>query len=168
MMHKALLLAEEGDVLVVDGGDASGAQWGHLAALYAKMKGLDGVVVDGCIRDADDLVEQRSPVWFREISPAHPDKKGRGAVNVPVQCGNVLVHPGDLVCADGDGVLVVPRENVEAALFAAENRAVQEAEAVKAIEAGKSLFEIHNLSGAFEATGLKVIDGIWTKEHSKN
>ncbi|HEY1474488.1 MAG TPA: dimethylmenaquinone methyltransferase [Pseudolabrys sp.] len=165
MMHKALLLAERGDVLVVDGGKPSAAQWGALAAAYAKKKGLAGVVVEGCIRDADDLVEHRSPVWFREISPAHPEKKGPGAVNVPVRCGDVLVHPGDLVCADGDGVLVIPRENVEAALVAAENRANHEAEAVKAIDDGKSLFEIHGLASAFEATGLEVIDGTWTEEH---
>lgn len=162
MMHKALLIAQRGDVLVVDGGIPSGAQWGYLAAAYAEKKGLAGVVVDGCIRDLDALVECRSPVWFREVSPAHPEKKGPGAVNTPIRCGDVLVRPGDLVCADGDGVLVLARENVEMVLLAAESRASHEAAAVKAIAAGRSLFEIHDLASAFDASGVSVIDEAWT------
>jgi 4-hydroxy-4-methyl-2-oxoglutarate aldolase len=165
MMHKALLLAQRGDVLVVDGGEPSGAQWGYLAAVYAKKKELAGVVVEGCIRDADALVADRSPVWFREISPAHPTKKGPGAVNVPVRCGDVLVHPGDLVCADGDGVLVVPQRALEAAILASEARAEHETMAVKAIEAGRSLFEVHELGSAFEASRPRVIDAAWVDEH---
>ncbi|WP_426528830.1 RraA family protein [Bradyrhizobium sp. McL0615] len=161
MMHKALLLAQRGDVLVVDGGEPSGAQWGYLAAVYANKKELAGVVIDGCIRDADELVACRSPVWFKEISPSHPTKKGPGTVNVPVQCGGVRVQPGDLVCADGDGVLVIPQRLLEATIFAAEARAKEEAAAVKAIEAGQSLFEIHGLESALQVSGVKVSDSTW-------
>jgi 4-hydroxy-4-methyl-2-oxoglutarate aldolase len=168
MMHQALLLAERGDILVVDGGEPSGAQWGHLAAIYADKKGLAGVVIDGCIRDADALIAHRSPVWFSEISPAHPTKNGPGAVNVPVRCGEVLVHPGDLVCADGDGVLVIAQRHLETAILGAEARANSEAMALKAIEAGQSLFEIHGLGSAFEASGIKVIDAAWVEEHGKS
>jgi 4-hydroxy-4-methyl-2-oxoglutarate aldolase len=168
MMHKALLLAQGGDVLVVDAGEPSGAQWGYLAAVYANKKKLAGVVVEGCIRDADELVACRSAVWFREISSAHPTKKGPGAVNVPVRCGDVLVHPGDLVCADGDGVLVVPQRHLEATILAAEARAKDEAAAIEAIEAGQSLFELHGLERAFEASETKVIDAVWAEEHEKS
>lgn len=164
MMHQALLIAEPGDVLVVDGGTPSAAQWGYLAAVYAKKKGISGVVIEGCIRDVDALVEHRSPVWFRDISPAHPEKKGAGAVNVSVLCGGVPVRPGDLVCADADGVLVVRREDVETVVAAAERRASHEAAAVEAIQAGQSLFDIHGLAAAIEASGSKVIDGAWTEE----
>src|SRR5262249_41730352 len=162
MMHQALLIAEPGDVLVVDGGTPSGAQWGYLAAVYAKKKGLAGVVVEGCIRDVDALIEHRSPVWFRDISPAHPDKKGPGAVNVPVLCGDVLVRPGDLVCPDADGVLIVRREHIETVLAAAESRASHEAAAVEAIQAGRSLFDIHGFAAAIAASGADVIDRAWT------
>jgi len=168
MMHKALLLAQRGDVLVIDGGEPSGAQWGYLAAVYASKKELAGVVIEGCIRDADALVAHRSAVWFREISPAHPTKKGPGAVNVPVRCGEVLVHPGDLVCADGDGVLMVPQRYLESTILAAEARAQNETMAVKAIEAGQSLFEIHGLGSAFEASETEVIDAAWAEEHGKS
>lgn len=164
MMHKALLLARQGDVLVVDGGKPSAAQWGDLAEVYAQKKEIAGVVVEGCIRDADALIAHRSALWFRDISPAHPTKQGPGAVNVPVRCGDVLVHPGDLVCADGDGVLVVPRRHLEAAIIVAEARAENEIVAVKAIEAGQSLFELHDLARAFDASGVKVIDAAWSDE----
>jgi 4-hydroxy-4-methyl-2-oxoglutarate aldolase len=163
MMHKALLLAQQGDVLVIDGGEPSGAQWGYLAAVYANRKGLSGVVIEGCIRDVDTLVAHRSAVWFREVSPSHPTKKGPGAVNVPVRCGDVLVHPGDLVCADGDGVLIVPQLHLEATVLAAEARANHERMAIEAIEKGQSLFEIHDLEAAFEATKVNVIDVAWVE-----
>jgi 4-hydroxy-4-methyl-2-oxoglutarate aldolase len=168
MMHKALLLAERGDVLVVDGGEPSGAQWGYLAAVYANKKELAGVVIEGCIRDADALVINRSAVWFREISPAHPTKKGPGAVNVPVRCGEVLVHPGDLVCADGDGVLVIPQRHLETTILAAEARAADETTSIKAIEAGQSLFGIHGLESALEASKTRVIDAAWVEEPGKS
>ncbi len=167
MMHKALLLAQQGDVLVVDGGEPSGAQWGYLAEVYAKKKGLAGVVVEGCIRDADDLVAGHSAVWFREISPAHPTKRGPGSVNVPVRCGDVLVQPGDLVCADGDGVLVVPQSHLEATIIAAESRGESEAAALRAIDAGQSLFALHGLESAFEASGVRVIDAAWTEKRAE-
>jgi 4-hydroxy-4-methyl-2-oxoglutarate aldolase len=168
MMHKALLLAQGGDVLVVDGGEPSGAQWGYLAAVYANKKELAGVVVEGCIRDADALIADRCAVWLREISPAHPTKKGPGAVNAPVRCGGVLVYPGDLVCADGDAVLVVPQYHLETTILAAEARAKNETMAVKAIEAGQSLFEIHDLGSAFEASNTRVIDAAWVDEHGRS
>jgi 4-hydroxy-4-methyl-2-oxoglutarate aldolase len=161
MMHRSLLLAQVGDVLVVSGGEASGAQWGDLAALYAQRKGLAGVVVDGCIRDADVLAERRYPVWSTSISPAHPDKTGAGSVNVPIRCGGLLVNPGDVVCADGDGVLVVRRQYLAGAIEKAEVRVCHEGEAAAAIEAGKSLFEMHNLGAGFAKSGVREIDGHW-------
>src|SRR4051812_44072088 len=108
-LHRALATAGRDDVLVVAANGEAGAQWGYLAALYAERIGLAGVIVHGTIRDADQLAQMRYPVWATAISPAHPEKKGAGALNVPVVCDGVLVHAGDLVVADGDGVIVVPR-----------------------------------------------------------
>jgi 4-hydroxy-4-methyl-2-oxoglutarate aldolase len=161
MMHKALQLAQHGDVLVVSSAEPSGAQWGHLAALYAERKNLAGVVVDGCIRDVDALSQRQYPVWSTAISPAHPDKRGAGAVNVPIRCDGVLVHPGDVVCADGDGVLVVRQQYLVAAIEKAELRMGHEAEVVTAIESGKSLFELHDLGAAFGESGVREIEAYW-------
>jgi 4-hydroxy-4-methyl-2-oxoglutarate aldolase len=161
MMHKALALAAAGDILVVDGGEPSGAQWGTLAALYAERKGLAGVVVEGCIRDADELAARRYPVWSSAIAPARPDKRGAGAVNVPIRCGGVLVHPGDVICADGDGVLVLPQMHLAAAVEKGERRMAHEGEAAAAIAAGQSLFELHDLGHAFAASGVPERDAHW-------
>jgi 4-hydroxy-4-methyl-2-oxoglutarate aldolase len=164
MMHKALQIAAAGDVLVVDGGEPSGAQWGTLAALYAERKRLAGVVVEGCIRDVDELAERRHPVWSTAISPAHPDKRGTGAVNVPVRCGGVLVRPGDVICADGDGVLVLPQAHLAEAVKKGEARMAHEDTAAAAIAAGKSLFDLHDLGRGFAASGVRERDAHWDDE----
>jgi 4-hydroxy-4-methyl-2-oxoglutarate aldolase len=162
MMHKALLLAEPGDVLVVAGGEPSGAQWGYLAALYAEQKGLAGVVVHGAIRDVDVLRERHYPVWCTEISPAHPEKRAGGSVNAPAMCAGVRVCPGDIVCADGDGVLVLPHAHAQAAIEQAEARQGREEQAAEAILAGRSLFELHDLAAAFAQSGAREIDDAWS------
>jgi 4-hydroxy-4-methyl-2-oxoglutarate aldolase len=164
MMHKALLLAEPGDVLVVAAAERASAQWGTLAALYAEKKGLAGVVVDGCIRDADFLLEHRYPVWSTAISPAHPTKRGPGAVNVPVTCDGVTVRPGDMICADADGVLVIAPGQLAAAIAGVEARQAHEAEAATAIAAGRSLFELHELERAYAASGVVELDRAWDDE----
>jgi 4-hydroxy-4-methyl-2-oxoglutarate aldolase len=162
MMHKALLLAEPGDVLVIEAGTPSGAQWGLLAAVYAQRKGLAGVVVHGCIRDVDYLIEQRCPVWCTEISPSHPEKRGAGSVNAPIDCDGVRVYPGDVISADGDGVLVIPRGNLLSAVEKAERRGEREQKDIAEITAGRSLFEIHDLQAALEASGVVEIDEEWS------
>ena len=164
MMHKALQIAAAGDVLVVDGGEPSGAQWGTLAALYAEHKQLAGVVVEGCIRDVDELAARRYPVWSTAISSAHPDKRGAGAVNVPIHCGGVLVRPGDVICADGDGVLVLPPAHLAAAIAKGEARMAHEDTAAAAIAVGKSLFDLHDLDRAFVASGVPERDAHWDDE----
>jgi 4-hydroxy-4-methyl-2-oxoglutarate aldolase len=161
MLHKALLLAQRGDVLVVQGERPSGALWGYLAAVYAERKGLAGVVVDGCIRDCDALIERRYPVWSTVISAAHPEKRGPGSVNVPIVCDSVQVHPGDLISADTDGVLVIRPGELEHAIQGAEARQRHEAEGAAAIERGRSLFELHDLQGAFTASGVQEVDSTW-------
>ncbi|MGD9845190.1 MAG: 4-carboxy-4-hydroxy-2-oxoadipate aldolase/oxaloacetate decarboxylase [Variibacter sp.] len=161
MMHRALLHAEAGDVLVVAVGDARGAQWGDLAAVYARHKGLAGVIVDGSIRDADALTALRFPVWATAISPSHPNKRAAGAVNVPVICDGARVNPGDVICADGDGALVIPRDQLAAAVEAAERRQASEGAIIAAIKAGTSLFKLHDMEDAFRASGVREIDAAW-------
>ena len=153
-LHFALKSAGRNDVLVVAADGEAGAQWGYLAALYAQRIGLAGVIVHGTIRDVDQLAEMRYPVWSTAISPAHPEKKGTGALNAPVVCDGVLVHPGDLVVADGDGVIVVPRKRARAAVETSGRRAVAEEEASKRIAAGATLWELHDLEDAYARLGI--------------
>jgi 4-hydroxy-4-methyl-2-oxoglutarate aldolase len=164
MMHKTLQLAAAGDVLVVDGNEPSGAQWGTLAAVYAERKQLAGVVVEGCIRDVDELAARRYPVWSTAILPVHPDKRGAGAVNVPIRCSGVLVRPGDVICADGDGVLVLPQAQLAAAVEKGEARMAHEDAGAAAIAAGTSLFDLHDLGRGFAASGVPERDAHWDDE----
>ncbi|MDE2086313.1 MAG: 4-carboxy-4-hydroxy-2-oxoadipate aldolase/oxaloacetate decarboxylase [Xanthomonadaceae bacterium] len=134
MMHRALFLARPGDVLVVVcAAENSGAQWGDVAANYAQAKGLAGVVVQGCIRDTDTLERMRFPVWSTLVSPARPAKSGHGTVNAPVSCDGVIVHAGDLVVADGDGVVVVPADQAAEVIEASLQPMERDEKAIRAV-----------------------------------
>ncbi|MCM3714329.1 RraA family protein [Alkalihalobacillus oceani] len=114
MMHKAIELASPGDVIVVDaGGTLSHATTGEIMSRYAKKKGIRGFVINGAVRDADGINSLQFPVYAKGLQPRGPYKNGPGEVNVPVTCGDVVVHPGDLVIGDLDGVVIVPNQFVE-------------------------------------------------------
>ena len=159
MMHRALYLAKPGDVLVVVcQSEGSGAQWGDVAARYALQKGLAGVIVQGSIRDTDILEELRFPVWATAISPIRPEKRSHGAVNVPVACDGVIVNPGDLIVADGDGVLSIPRADVEATIAGARDRMTREDRLVEAIQGGEHLWDLIKIQPSYDALGVREID----------
>lgn len=163
MMHRALYLAQRGDVLVVAcAGENSGAQWGDMAARYALQKGLAGVIVHGCIRDTDTLEELKFPVWSTAISPIRPDKKGHGMVNVPISCDGVVVNPGDLIVADGDGVVCVPRAEAEAAVAGARARMSREDAFAEAIRNGGSPWEMGKIGDGYQALGIQEIDAAYS------
>lgn len=162
MMHRALYLAQPGDVLVVvSHAENGGAQWGDVAARYARQKGLAGVVVQGCIRDTDALAEIRSPVWATSILPARPSKNGHGLVNAPVSCDGVIVYPGDLIVADGDGVVCVRRAEVEEVLAVAHARMAREQAAEEDIAAGAAPWDFTGAAASYQALGISEIDAAW-------
>lgn len=91
MIHAALDVAQRSDILVlVNGGVPQGALWGDVAGTYAMQKGVAGVVADGPVRDVDALRSMAFPVWSTIVSPAHPEKRGPGSVNIPVVCDGVF------------------------------------------------------------------------------
>lgn len=154
-MHRTLRLAQPGDVLViVCQSEAWGAQWGDVATHYAKEVGLAGVVVQGCVRDVDTVGAMGFPVWATYISPFHPEKARVGAVNVPVTCGDVLVNPGDLVVADGDGVMVVSRQNAGVVVAAAQAKMRKEDEVVSAIRAGTAVWDLSGAAATYAELGV--------------
>ena len=115
MIHKALTLVRPGDVMVIDGGgDHAWALLGFLMVSTAIQLGLAGMVVDGCIRDAAEIRASGFPVFAAGIHPNGPLKEGPGEITFPIQCGGQLVHPGDLIVADDDGVVVVPQAHAAA------------------------------------------------------
>jgi RraA family protein len=112
-VHHALDLVEPGDVLVVNGqGDTSRALVGEMIAARAFQSGLAGLVVDGAVRDVAALAAIGLPIFARAATPAGPYKHGPAEIGYPVACGGVVCAPGDIICGDADGVVVVPQARV--------------------------------------------------------
>lgn len=165
MMHRALVLAEPGDVLVVVCDDeTSGAQWGDMAARYAMRKGLAGVVVQGCVRDLEAVDALGCAVWATHVSPKHPDKRGHGKVNAPVVCDGVSVQPGDLIVADADGVVCVPRALAPKVVAAALARMRREDEMAREVDAGAAPWDLAGVATSYAAMEVTEIDAAWDKD----
>ncbi|MDR6266964.1 4-carboxy-4-hydroxy-2-oxoadipate aldolase/oxaloacetate decarboxylase [Roseobacter sp. N2S] len=165
MLHVAANLAEAGDVVVAtNGGSAQGALWGDVITHYAQTKGLAGAVIDGAARDSDRLREMGFPVFSTAVSVSHPEKRGPGSVNVPMVVAGVTVYPGDLIVADGDGVLVVSPKDLGAALDNAEARLAKEQEFRTELEAGNSMYNILGLEAELIKAGVEFVDGSWPQE----
>jgi RraA family protein len=111
MVHKALDVAQPGDVIVIDSGNSSAnAVLGDLISTKAKHRKIAGFLVDGLVRDLPGIKELDFPVFARGTTSVGPLHRGPGEINYPICCGGVVVHPGDLVVADAAGTVVVPRE----------------------------------------------------------
>lgn len=109
MIHKALMMVEPGDVLVIDGGgDISQALVGELIRTTCVVKQLGGLVIDGAIRDLTEWAAEGMPIFARGHTHRGPSKDGPGEINVPVSVAGLVVQPGDLVVGDADGVIAVP------------------------------------------------------------
>ena len=117
MVHKALDIAQPGDIVVVDAGGHSGtAVLGDLIARKAAHLGIAGFVVDGFIRDLPGLLEVDMPVYARGVTPVGPLHRGPGEVNFAISCGGIVVNPGDIIAADRNGIVVVHNEFAEQTL----------------------------------------------------
>jgi RraA family protein len=137
MVHMALDLAEPGDVIVIDAcGSDMNAAMGDMIATKGRHLGIAGFVVDGLIRDLDGIEAVGMPVFARGVTPIGPLHRGPGEVNFPVQCGGVVVFPGDVIVADRDGVVVVPRDSAAEILERCRAKASAEADYVSAVRRG--------------------------------
>lgn len=122
-LHDAIYSAKEDYVLVIDGkGETSRAYLGELLTRAAKAVGLKGIVIDGAVRDREELETLGFPVFAKGFVPNGLLKLGGGEINVTITCGNVTVNPGDLVVGDADGVTIVPREQIEKVFSKAEKK----------------------------------------------
>ncbi|MDH4191646.1 MAG: RraA family protein [Betaproteobacteria bacterium] len=154
MIHAAMTLARPGDILVIDGkGDRSCALMGSLMLNACKKLGLAGVVIDGAIRDTDELRELGFPVYSVGANPNGPTKFVPGRINWPVSCGNVAISPGDLIVGDADGVVAVEREKAASLLQLAANKVADERNRITDILAGRNLAPKW-LEGSLRAAGV--------------
>jgi regulator of RNase E activity RraA len=138
-LHEAVRLALPGDVIVVNGeGDESRALLGELVAERAKARGIAGFVIDGAVRDAATIGDIEVPVFARAVTPAGPYKYGPGRLGRTVAVGGVAVTPGDIVVGDADGVVIVPQDEAELVLRAAEAKQADETARRNEIKAGQT------------------------------
>ena len=154
MIHAAMAMAKPGDVLVIDGkGDTSCALMGALMINGCKVMQLGGLVIDGAIRDTDELRELGFPVFAAGANPNGPTKFIPGRINWPISAGGVAVNPGDLVVGDADGVVVVEREKAASLLPLAAKKVADEAKRLDDILAKRAL-KPGWLDGALRAAGV--------------
>lgn len=139
MVHKSLDIARPGDVIVIDAGSSSmNGVLGDLISTKARHLGIAGFVVDGLIRDLPDIrALEDFPVFARGVTPIGPLHRGPGEINYPISAGGIVVHPGDVVVGDLNGVVVVPREIAPEILQRLRMRAAAEGEYTAAVRRGE-------------------------------
>jgi len=152
-VHKALFEASPGAVIVVDGeGDVSaGALLGEIMALECQTRGLAGIVIDGAVRDVDGLREVGFPVFARGVTPRVGTNRRLGRTQVPVSCGGIVVHPGDIILGDNNGVVAVPRDEEEGLAAALETLLAKEQKLMEGIKQGIFLAETLGFRDSFKA-----------------
>lgn len=139
MVHKALDIAEPGDIVVVDaGGDLTNAIIGELMVAHAAQRGLGGIVIYGAIRDSEEIGAGDFPVFASGVTHRGPYKDGPGEVNVPIAIEGMVIEPGDLICGDADGLLAVPFDQVPEVHAAASKKHEAETRQMENIKAGRN------------------------------
>jgi len=155
MLHKALQIAQKGDVLVASTqGYPDAGYWGGLMATSAMASQLGGVVIDGCVRDSAEILEMGFPVFCRGTCMRGTVKGTLGRVNHPIVFGGVVVKPGDLVLGDDDGLVIVDRKEIEPVLRAANERLAKEVRKAAELAKGISSVELNKLDKVFQTLGL--------------
>ena len=138
MIHKALTMAQPGDVIVVDaGGDLTNSLFGEIMMAIAIKNGVVGVVLNGAVRDSEEIGEGHFPIYAAGVTHRGPYKDGPGEINVPIAIDGMLIRPGDLVLGDADGLLCVPYEDAETLLAATHKKMEQEKQMMADIAAGR-------------------------------
>lgn len=138
VIHEVLDMVRPGDVLVIDGGGATDrALVGEIIAAIAASRGVAGIVLDGAIRDAAVIAAGDFPCFARGVCHRGPYKNGPGEINVPVTIGGMVVHPGDIVVGDSDGVVAFPQSIARELLSAVKAQDAREAEIMLSVREGR-------------------------------
>jgi 4-hydroxy-4-methyl-2-oxoglutarate aldolase len=159
MAHKAITLAEPGDVLVIDANEYTEAGLvGELFSTSCKEHGLKGTIIDGAARDIAEIEALDYPVYARGVSPKGSYKSHPGSINVPISCGGISIEPGDIVVGDSEGVAVVKPEEAEEVLSDAKEKLQAEAELQERLEDGEYIYDINGFNEKYEKLDIHEVE----------
>lgn len=144
LLHRAVAYAPEGSIIIADcQGGYEGGYWGDLLTMGAIEQGKKGLVIDGCIRDADEIEALDFPIFCRGLAIRGTGKDGAGTLNESIVIGTVTINPGDIIVGDRDGVVVVPKERLAEAIELSHAREAKEENVRKQLKEGKNSLEIY-------------------------
>jgi len=150
LLHRAYAYAKPGDVIIANcSGFYEAGYWGDLMSLGAKTKGINGLVIDGCVRDADDIEAMGFPVFSRGLCILGTSNHGDGFLNEPIVIGDVLINPGDIIIGDRDGVVVVPQNRITEAIEKSAAREAKEENVRRQLREGKTSLQIYGWDKQF-------------------
>ena len=155
MLHKALQIAQPGDIIVAaTEGYPNAGYFGDLMATSAMARQIGGLAIDGCVRDSAEIIEMGFPIFCRGTCMRGTAKQTLGSVNHPVLFGDIVVNPGELVLGDDDGIVIIPQARLEAVLEASRLRVEKEKEKAAVLKQGVSSVEFNKLDRVFQTLGL--------------
>lgn len=159
MIHAAVEVCQPGDVLVVTPlSESTDGMFGELLATSLQARGVVGLVIDAGVRDVADLTAMSFPVWAKAISAQGTVKATAGSVNVDVVCAGAMVHPGDVIVGDMDGVVVVPREMAAEVARLGEQRRAKEESNRQRLKSGELGVDMYGLRAKLKELGVEYVD----------
>ena len=145
-VQQVIEVLKPGDIVVIDAaGYKDVAVIGERLAHYMKLRGAKGIVVDGAVRDSMGIVDEGIATFSRSTCIRIFGSTGPGAINVPVTCGGVVVNPGDIVCGDADGIVIIPRADAPRVANLADEHLAGELARLRDVEAGKPFADVFGL-----------------------